>query len=307
MNSDSSNDKKYEDELISIYSDLLNSELASISVQERFDIIANPPIPKLVKDKKEEEEFNRLIQEIIYAHGGVPLVVIKKTGEKNPIYDTFIDSLISEILSMYQKTRRSIIKVQSQYAVVESLRYNKQFFKTPAPEEVVLMFEEYFWDSLEIAYLRLASYWDRIGQLFSFSFFNIRKYDKETFTDIIEKINSNYVLTISELKSMPEYKELWDYSKLEDKNGLKWLLQRRNLIIHSVGINTKTNNLVKGELFDSKYNHLDEKISNKLKKSNLKDEISVINFHYIKMCEYFKNCLQLSIFACENCIKDRRK
>jgi hypothetical protein len=38
-----------------------------------------------------------------------------------------------------------------------------------------------FWEHAEAAYIRLYSFWDRVGQVLDFAFFNIRKFDQNGF------------------------------------------------------------------------------------------------------------------------------
>lgn len=56
-----------------------------------------------------------------------------------------------------------------------------------------------FWDALEIATIRLASYWDRVGQLLDFVFFNIRQYERDGFPVVLERIKKNFASTFPEV------------------------------------------------------------------------------------------------------------
>jgi len=294
------------DGFVAIHSDLLKSELSNIFVLQRLDESADPRIPTLATGEDQEKEIASLLETLSYDLGGVPKIIISKEGEEKPVFDTYVDSLIQELLRMFHKTRRAVLKAHAQYVVVESMRQKKEFFMTPPPEEIVLAIEEYFWDSLEVAYLRIASFWDRVGQLLSFSFFNIRQYDKEGFTAIIESIHLNYEPMLPELKSFEEYGRIWDYSKTENDQGLKWLLQRRNTLIHSVGLSSGRNDELAMKPYDSLFNHLERKQQRKLRKAELSIEMKLLNFHFVKLCSLFRDCLVLSDFGAKKCVKRNR-
>lgn len=76
--------------------------------------------------------------------------------------------------------------------------------------------------------------------------------------------------------------------KKEDIEGLKWMLLRRNLIIHQVSL--KNVSYLDGDevddLFDSLHNHiLDNTIKKKLKPLNKEEEKNQLLFHFEKLFE----------------------
>lgn len=294
------------DNFISLYTELLSSELTNVFALQHFDEISDPKIGKLVNSKNEEKELIKLLHDLSYSLGGVPSIIIKKYDKPKEKYDTFINSIINEALTAFWKSRRAVIKAHSQYVVVESMRYKKPFFKSSPPENIVLIIEEYFWDSLEVAYLRLASFWDRVGQILDYAFFNMRQYKKEGFRAIIEKIHSNFEPLLSELEKLPEYKKIWSYSKSEKEEGLKWLLQRRNTITHSASLNTEKPQDYSNRLFESKFNHLELKKEKKLNKTKLAEEIRRLNLHYNQVCILFKDVIKLGTFGATQSISNRR-
>jgi hypothetical protein len=50
-----------------------------------------------------------------------------------------------------------------------------------------------FWEHAGAAYIRLYSFWDRVGQVLDFAFFNIRKFDQNGFTAVMDRVHSNVV------------------------------------------------------------------------------------------------------------------
>jgi len=88
---------------------------------------------------------------------------------------------------------------------------------------------EVFWEHAEISYIRLASFWDRIGQFLDFVFFIIRQYKSDGFPSVMDRIHSNYMRLIPELASSSFWTELRKYQTSEKTDGFQWLVRRRNL------------------------------------------------------------------------------
>ena len=72
--------------------------------------------------------------------------------------------------------------------------------KNEGSEVLKKIVSDRYWEEAEIAYIRLASYWDRVGQLLDFMYFNIRQYDREGFAAVIDKIQANYCPIYPEIR-----------------------------------------------------------------------------------------------------------
>ena len=112
-----------------------------------------------------------------------------------------------------------------------------------------------FWEHAEAAYIRLCSFWDRVGQVLDFAFFNIRKFDQNGFAAIMDRIDLNAVPMADGLKNCNSWQRLRSFQTSEKEDGLKWLVQRRNLVVHSLHLHpVKTD---EEGVFKSQFNHLD--------------------------------------------------
>jgi hypothetical protein len=120
---------------------------------------------------------------------------------------------------------------------------------------------EMFWEHAEASYLRLASFWDRIGQLLDFVFFNIRQYERDGFSAVLSRIRSNYVPLFLDLDFSGPWNNLWNYQKSENVDGLGWLIRRRNLLVHSLHLGPIEVGEKENAIFALAFNHLDETIS----------------------------------------------
>jgi hypothetical protein len=62
-----------------------------------------------------------------------------------------------------------------------------------AERECYEMTRRSFWEYAEIGYIQLVCFWDRVGQLLDFIFFNIRQYERDGFPAVIDRIAVNYL------------------------------------------------------------------------------------------------------------------
>lgn len=86
-----------------------------------------------------------------------------------------------------------------------------------------------------------------------------------------------------ELGHSNDWKELWSYSKSEKEHGLMWLISRRNLIVHQVGLQEISNYDFYEEDYDSYYNHILERtVKGKLKPLSPKEESKQLSYHINK-------------------------
>ena len=140
------------------------------------------------------------------------------------------------------------------------------------------MTSEMFWEHAETSYIRLASFWDRVGQLLDFVFFNIRQYERDGFPRVLERIRANYVLQFSDIEKAASWTYLWDYGKSEQPDGFKWLTSRRNLLVHSIHLQALAA-AKESELYKSAFNHLDETARKKLKPDTPESELELLHEH----------------------------
>jgi hypothetical protein len=86
--------------------------------------------------------------------------------------------------------------------------------------------EETFWEHAENAFVKLCSYWDRVGQVLDFIFFRIRQFERDGFTAVLDRIAANFLPVYEDIRNSLAWKSLDNYRKSEQEDGLKWLLRR---------------------------------------------------------------------------------
>src|SRR5208282_2588821 len=69
--------------------------------------------------------------------------------------------------------------------------------------------EGYFWEHAETSYIRLASFWDRVGQLLAFAFFNIRQYEHDVFSAVMDRISANFLPMSQRVRSLQARLIIW--------------------------------------------------------------------------------------------------
>jgi hypothetical protein len=91
------------------------------------------------------------------------------------------------------------------------------------PDAVILFIKQAqaaFLEHAEAAYIRLYSFWDRVGHVLDFAFFNIRKFDQNGFNAVVDRIHSNAVPMDNRLKNSGSWKLLRSFQISEKENGL---------------------------------------------------------------------------------------
>src|SRR5699024_6956226 len=238
----------------------------------------------------ETAEYN--VKEIRSMLGGVPELLILGRDEDKPFYDTYVDSMINELIFSIKKSYDTMVQVMI-YRIIEY--FSRYYEDQKLADLLVDIYKKEFWSHLEMAYIRLASTWDRIGRLLDFVYFNIRQYDKDGYLSTIQKINVNLIPMSVQLRQSNAWKKVWDYSKSESVNGLKWLLSRRNLIVHQISLQEiEYFDVEDTEFYHSEHNHiLENTVKKKLKPMSPNEEVTHLKKHIEITLELFEDIKEL--------------
>lgn len=237
--------------------------------------------------------------------GGPPRLIIRGKDESKPRYDMYPAAAMREVITMFDRARRSVTRAQTSLVGGSLLRERPELISVPIEggvrAEYLDMVESAFWEQAEIAYIRLASYWDRVGQLLDFAFFRIRQFEREGFTAVVDRLQNNLIDVDTTLRALPAWQSLRAYQTSEKEDGLKWLLRRRNLLVHRLYLRP-IHKPEDQEVFDSEFNHLDEVLRKKLAPGTPHEELNRMHTQLqkaaellpsvIELCEHAANVLQ---------------
>lgn len=295
-------DEKVLDDFAQSISELLRVVLNEEIMILKMEKFLSPRPPQLANTKEESDLLNKDLQKLSIALGGTPqLMMIYDNDNRTQKYDEYGSTALSEVLSLYNRARYSLVKTHLLMIAKWFLRDKPNVWEQPFEEEELKFFqaklEQRFWQESENCYIRLASYWDRVGQLFDFVFFNIRHYDREGFSSVMDKINSNFVPVFSELNESESWIRLRRYQASDRADGFKWLLRRRNLLVHSLHLRTVPEPDYEDPIVVYAFNHLEEKIRKKLNPGSEQDEVGYLHSHFGIMTELFRDVINLSFLA----------
>jgi len=265
--------KKYSERFFELCNGLLMAEFNSISFGIQLKDFFEPQLAELTTNKEEKDELDRKTSELIKSLGGVPDFLYGLKNEPKPVFDTYVNSAIDEFFLSYQKAREAICRAHIKFIVNDIMGKHPEYIKKKPPKNLVGYLENLYWDMVEISYIRLASYWDRAGQLLDYIFFNIRQYERDGFSAVIDRIHINVGRILPELLELEPWIDILKYRKAENPNGYKWLIRRRNLIIHSISLKNYEDYKDDDELFESNYNHFDITIKKKLAPQKPEEEL----------------------------------
>lgn len=118
-------------------------------------------------DKVEVDNLNSVIKKLSDILDAPPQFIIQMEGEDKPVFDTYIESLLNEIVYSIRKVISSVKNVETYHMLSF---YSNYYEDREFSGFLTDIYAKEFWGKTEIAYIRMASTWDRIGQLLSFIF-----------------------------------------------------------------------------------------------------------------------------------------
>lgn len=200
-----------------------------------------------------------------------------------------------EIFDVFARVRKSLVRAHLFMTGSTFLARQPELMHLPEDPKVSAMFireaQAAFWEHAEATYIRLYSFWDRIGQIFDFAFFNVRKFDQNGFTAVMDRIHANAVPMDDRLKGSASWRHLRSFQTSEKEDGLKWLLQRRNLIVHSLHLHPVP--VGEESVFKSQFNHLDAAHREKLRPGAPMEEVSLLMGQFDRLCQLFGDFLAI--------------
>lgn len=223
-----------------------------------------------------DDHFEKRMDHVAEHLGGPPEAYLLRTGQKAPPADRYPEAILHEVIAVYQLAQKSVIRAHMFQSGVALLN-NPDDPLHENPElntHLIKQAQSAFWEHAEAAYIRLHSFWDRLGQVLDFAFFNIRKFDQNGFTAVMDRIHNNVVPMNERLQKSGSWKRLRTFQSSEKEDGLKWLLQRRNLIVHSLHLHP-----VREEdegVFVSQFNHLETAHREKLRPRPPEEEVELL-------------------------------
>lgn len=267
-----------------------------------FEKFMHPAPAKIALNQNGEKELFNRIDRINKTLGGPPEFIYVLRGAKPKQYDTYPTLAIEQIICCFARARYSVCRAHIFYVGASTCK--KDLWKPPMTKEHAGLYYELiierYWEQAEMCFIRIASLWDRIGQLLDFIFFNIRQYERDGFAKVFERIGVNCG-PMTDLKSKSFWTYLETYVNSEKDDGLKWLIRRRNLLVHSMHLDDNADNRNDGSLFISEYNHLEESLKTKLKPGSAQEELERIHRHLYKFTDAFSSVLDLCEYGIEIC------
>jgi hypothetical protein len=277
MTSDAENHK---DRLAKALGSALQHAASEAVMLARLEEFFSPQPAKLASTPPEIKVLDELADDAIRLYGGAPRLIIQRINDPKPTYDTYMSAAIDEAIEVFHRSRRSLCRAQAFLVVVNILREAPELMNLSDDAKVRELFqssaEQVFWEHAETTFIRLAGFWDRLGQVLDFAFFSIRQYERDGFSAVVDRIRSNALRMRPGLAKQQAWLSIWAFKKSEKEDGLQWLLSRRNMLVHSLHLRPVGTDL-NDELFASAFNHLDERLKNDLKPGTPEEEIRRLN------------------------------
>ncbi len=286
------------DRLAGVLGDTLAHAANEALILARLEEFLDPKPPKLAASKEHADALNKSIDALVREYGGPPRLIIHFTNEPKPRYDTYLSAALGEVMQVFNRTRNSLCRARAFLIGMHFLETKPSLINIPedAPLEVHSFFRNgasnAFWEHTESCYIRLAGYWDRIGQVLDFAFFGIRQYERDGFSAVLDRIRANTLRMHPDIGSLPAWELLWKYKRSAREDGLQWLLSRRNLLVHSLHLRP-TEPEEPEELYESAFNHLDARFRESLAVGTPEIEVNRLHVHLTAAAELFPYVIEL--------------
>lgn len=256
----------------------------------------SPRPAQLITDSDDEKKLSCLTDKVMRLYGGVPRLIIQFNNDPPPTFDTYLSAALDEALGAFKRARRSLCRAQVFLIGNHLLKKSPDLLGLQSDrilEEVLqTSTTEIFWEHTETTFIRLAGFWDRLGQILDFAFFNIRKYERDGFSAVVDRIRGNTLLMRPDIQQSDAWKAIWAYKKSERADGLQWLLSRRNMLVHSLHLRPLPEQ-GEEELFRSMFNHLDARLRDDLKPAAPEEEIQRLIIHLGIAASLLRKVLEL--------------
>jgi len=290
--------KEIHKRLIENIGELMRHTLNEGVLLEKMEEFFSPRPAKFVQTQDEVKHLEVKLSKLAEKLGGQSALNISDEDEsKLPQFDTYGASALQEILTTFHRCRRATSKAHLFFIGAYIVRDHPDWWNPPIEKEVAIEYshilEDRFWQEVENSYIRLVSFWDRVGQLLDFVFFNIRQYERDGFSLVMDRIHVNFIPIYPDFKTNLAWCDLRSYQTSENERGFKWLIRRRNLIVHSLHLGSFHETEKEHPIFTSAYNHLEEAAKKKLKLGASEQELNQVHSHLQAAACLFKDVLEI--------------
>ena len=138
-----------------------------------FEEFFSPRPARLWDSDEKEKTFVLRIDRITKRLGGPPKYILEVQNEPQTVYDTYAIAAFKEVISVFYAARKFVCRAHMLQIGTDALRRFPEAVNTEN-EEIRRMFqsnaEDAFWEHAENAFIKLCSYWDRVGQILDFIF-----------------------------------------------------------------------------------------------------------------------------------------
>jgi hypothetical protein len=288
------------DETASVLGEAMAFASNEILILASLEEIFSPKPARLADSEESRKALENRIQRVAQTLGGAPDFIIQLANKPKAKYDTYANAALDEVLTMFNRARVSATRAHMFFMVSRMHQLTPDALKIPQGPELRELLADgvqgAFWEHAETCLIRLASYWDRVGQLLDFAFFGIRQYERDGFPAVMDRIQNNWTAIDSTFREMAAWKALRSYQTSEQTQGLKWLLRRRNLLIHSMSLRPIEPD-EEEPLFESAFNHLDSALRKKLAPGSMQEELKGIHEHLAIAAIQLPNVLSVTEHA----------
>ena len=188
-----------------------------------------------------EDQIRMLEQQagrVVAALGGRPRLMVVVQDRPKPRYDTYAAAAVDEAITMFHRARATVCRAHLHFIAGGVIERTPDLLTWPSDERITAIMQRtaisQFWERAESAYVKFDLSGTDLGSCSTLHSSAFGGSERDGFPSVMERIHANHVPVHTELRESKSWVAVLAYQTSEKHEGLKWLLRRRNLIIHSI-------------------------------------------------------------------------
>ena len=176
MNDEGDDQDRNLSDLVEILARVMSHAANEPTLIKRMEPHLSPRPANIYTDEADAEDLERHICKFLNKIEPQQKLIITRDDEPLSLRDrirTYQFDISEELTDCFRVCRNAVCRLHMFYITHESVRVNREFWKNMSEEDAMIcgdLLAKSFWEALEIATVRLVSYWDRVGQLLDFIF-----------------------------------------------------------------------------------------------------------------------------------------
>jgi hypothetical protein len=156
-----------QDRLVTVLGNAVSFVTNEALVLAQYEAVQESKFAKLYPEG-DNREFDKRINRVVEHLGGPPEFYLLRNDQEPPPADNYPEATMREAFAVFSRARKSVLRAHLFMAGSSLLAKQPGLMDLPKNADAAALFikeaQAAFWEHAEAAYIRLYSFWDRVGQ-----------------------------------------------------------------------------------------------------------------------------------------------